>query len=93
MTVNNKLKMIIVVCIALEFFISSFVHLNILIKNDDKDVLPAFIGRVLFGIIDFSIALWLIYNVKREYNAETIIGLMIVHIIASPTNINVLYKV
>jgi hypothetical protein len=90
MTVNAKLKMIIVVCIALVFFISSIVHLNILINNDDTDVFAAFIGRILFVIIDFSMALWLMYNVKREFDPASFIGLMIVHAVASPTNINTL---
>jgi uncharacterized membrane protein YqjE len=90
MTFNAKLKMIIVVCIALVFFISSIVHLNILINNDDTDVFAAFIGRILFVIIDFSMAIWLMYNVKREFDPATFIGLMIVHAVASPTNINTL---
>ena len=87
MTVNTNLKMIIVVCIALVFFISSIVHLNILINNNDTDVFAAFIGRILFVIIDFSMALWLVYNLKREFD-PAIIGLMIVHAVASPTTIN-----
>ena len=90
MTVNTKLKIIIVVCIALVFFISSIVNLNILINNGDTDVFAAFIGRILFVIIDFSMATWLMYNVKREFKPATFIGLMIVHAVASPTNINTL---
>lgn len=90
MAVNTNLKMITVVCIALVFFISSIVHLNILINNNDTDVFAAFIGRILFVIIDFSMALWLVYNLKREFEPATFIGLMIVHAVASPTNINTL---
>ena len=59
MAVNTKLKMTIVVCIALVFLISATVHLNILINNDTTDVFAAFIGRILFVIIDFSMGVWL----------------------------------
>jgi hypothetical protein len=59
-------------------------------KKDDTDVFAAFIGRILFVIIDFSMAMWLMYNVKREFDPATFIGLMIVHAVASPTNINTL---
>jgi uncharacterized membrane protein len=82
--------MIIVVCIALVFFISSIVHLDVLINNKHSDVFAAFIGRILFVIIDFAMAVWLIYNIKREFDPETFIGLMIVHTVATPTNINTL---
>ena len=90
MAVNTKLKMTIVVCIALVFLISATVHLNILINNDTTDVFAAFIGRILFVIIDFSMGVWLLYNVKREFDPATFIGLMIVHAVASPANINTL---
>mgnify|MGYP001363022877 CR=1 FL=1 len=88
MASNANLKMIIVVCIALVFFISSILHLNIIMSNGGTDVFAAFIGRILFVIIDFSMGLWLIYNVKREFDPAAFIGLMIVHAVASPTNIN-----
>ena len=88
MGVNTKLKMVIVSCISMVFLISSMVHLSVLMNNDD--VYAAFIGRILFVTIDFSMALWLMYNIKREFDPATFIGLMIVHAVASPTNINTL---
>ena len=87
MTLNRSLKMVSVFCISLVFLISAAVHFDILI-NDSTDVPAAFLGRICFFMIDLAMAVWLLYNIKREFEPATFIGLMIVHSIASPAGIN-----
>ena len=84
---NKKLKMVMVSCISIVFFINSLVNIDILM-HDKSDVRSAFVARVSFVIIDFLMAFWLMYNVKREFDASTFIGLMIVHTVATPSTIN-----
>lgn len=83
------LEKTVVICIAIVFLISSIVHLRVLLTRD-VDVPVAHFGRFLFIIIDFCMALWLIYNIKEKMSPSQFMGLMIVHAIASPGYINTL---
>ncbi len=86
MSVNTNLKMVIVSCISMVFVINSLVHLNILM-NDEIDTPAAFIGRILFVIIDCLMAVWLMYNINGEID-QGVLGLLVVHALMSPTNMN-----
>jgi hypothetical protein len=80
-----NLKKIIIVCVAFLFIIKSIANINIVIHDNGSDVLSGLIARILFITIDFSIGVWLLYNLKTEIN---FMQLMIVHFIASPSIIN-----